>query len=404
MNYWPAEVCNLAECQSPLFDLLEQLREHGRHVAQEYYGCKGFVVHNATDLWRVATPFGVAVQQQAWPMGAAWLCQHLWEHYAFGQDVAFLAKAFPIMKEVAEFFLDFLQEDTDGFLDTCPSTSPENRFRYKMHKCAISRSSTMDIALLRDLFTHCLDASMILRVDTEFQVRVSASLERLRTMVINSEGFLQEWAENFEEVEPGHSNLSNLFGAFPGNQITTISTPELANAARKSLERRMSSGQKLPGWNRAWAANLWARLGEGDRALECLNLLLRESTDDNLFDLHSPNRFQIDGNFGATAAIAEMLLQSHAGAIHLLPALPSTWQNGKIKGLRARGGYILDIAGGTLTNALIECLNEGTCRVRYYFPIKVLSNGEPIEYESPDELSIAFQCSPRVTYTIVSCD
>lgn len=372
MNYWPAEVCNLSECQLPLFDFMETLVEPGRKTARVHYHCDGFVAHHITDIWGFTSP-GDTVRSGLWPMGAAWLCQHCWEHYRFTGDKAFLRRVYPMMQEAARFFFDYLVELPDRTLGTIPSLSPENTFLYRkdgvQEQARLSLACAMDLQIIWDLFTNCQQAAQALgERETPFLKTLAECKSRLSPQKVGRYGQLQEWYYDFDEVEPGHRHISHAFAFYPGEQFTLRTTPEWCKALRISIERRLANGGGGTGWSRAWLICLWARFREGELARESLYQLLRDSTEENLFDMHpgKPPVFQIDGNLGATAAVAEMLLQSHDGEIALLPALPESWSEGQVKGICARGGFQLDFTwrNRKITELSVLSTLGGACVLR----------------------------------------
>lgn len=390
MNYWPAEPCNLSECHMPLFGLLKKVQKRGRKTAREMYGCRGFVAHHNTDMHGDTVPQDLWIPATYWPMGGAWLSTHIWTHYQYTRDKRFLAEYFSVLAEAALFFVDYLVEK-EGYLVTNPSVSPENSYRLpdgETGACCVG--ATMDYQILRDLFSFCIEAWKELEeaIDPdhkelkevlwqglhqvpdmpapgELVTQLRKMLDMLPPTRIDSTGRIMEWMEEYEEPEPGHRHISHLYGLYPSDQITVDGTPQLAQAAARTLEERLAHGGGHTGWSRAWIINHYAKLWQGDAAYENICRMLEQSTYPNLFDKHPP--FQIDGNFGVCSSIAQMLVQSTQERVVLLPALPEAWSSGSVRGLRVVGGATLDMEwkNGELVSFSMTALGARDYLVKY---------------------------------------
>ena len=408
MNYWPVEVCNLSELHGPLFHLVEGLRPTGGRTAREMYGAAGFVAHHNTDLWRHAAPVDGA-GPGVWPMGAAWLALHFWDHYDFTRDREFLReRTYPALRLASLFLLDYLVDDGKGHWVTGPSTSPENKYRLADGTVArLCMGPAMDLEITHAVFQHTVEAASLLARDEELREMLQSKLNWLFPLQVGRHGQLQEWMEDYDEPEPGHRHFSPLFAFYPGDQITMRGTPQLARAVRVSVDRRLENGGGSTGWSRAWAINLLARQLDGEAAHQSMVELLREYTLANLFNSGSRKhaQFQIDGNFGGTAGIAEMLLQSHGGEVAFLPAIPKVWFDGRFKGFCARGGLQVDLGwkNGRATAALLRASVDGRHRLRAPKGQKIAairSDGSTIRFSRNTDGSCSFKAERGRAYAV----
>ncbi|SEP04351.1 alpha-L-fucosidase 2 [Flavobacterium sp. CF108] len=414
MNYWPVESGSLSELFFPLDEFIKNVSVTGAETAKSYYHANGWVLHHNSDIWAMTNPVGDLGKGDPmwanWYMGANWLSRHLWEHYQYTGDKEYLKKVYPIIKGAAEFSLDWLQKDKDGYLVTMPSTSPENKYYYDGKKeGVVTTASTMDIGIIKDLFENTIEASKVLNTDLEFRQTVNKAADQLLPFKIGSKGQLQEWYKDFEDEDPHHRHTSHLYALHPANLISPLKTPELAAAAKKTLELRGDDGT---GWSLAWKVNMWARLLDGNHAYKLFKNQLRLTKDNsteygghggcypNLFDAHPP--FQIDGNFAGTAGVIEMLMQSQNNEIHLLPALPDSWADGEIKGITAKGNFTVDLKWneGKMSQAKIVSNNGSKCAIRSAEPF-IIKNLNIKSEKSSIGYTAVFETKKGLSYTII---